>query len=118
MESSTRKLLRAHALRYSLVGGALITVALTIGATQLLGLGVRDVLFILAVFAGGLVLVPFGVSDSGIESAGAGVAGGFDVTNPSQYRGSTDSSLRLKAVFALAGVLAYSLLATAAIAVA
>ncbi|WP_323675670.1 hypothetical protein [Halorubellus sp. PRR65] len=58
------------------------------------------------------------MSDAGLESAGTGVAGGFDVTNPSRYRAGTRSSLRLKAFFALAGVLTYSLLAFTALTVA
>ncbi|MFC6955428.1 hypothetical protein [Halorubellus litoreus] len=118
MESSTRQLVTAHLLRHTLVAGAVLTFAIAAAGTELLGLGARNVLFFLAVFAGGLVLVPFAVSDAGLESAGVGVAGGFDVTNPSEYRAGTDGSLRLKAAFSLAGVLAYSLLGFAALTVA
>jgi hypothetical protein len=96
--------------RHTLVVGGVAALALTVGATELLGVAARDALVFQAVLAAGLVLVPFAVSDAGLESAGAGVAGGFDVTNPSQYRAGTDGPRRLKAAFAFAGVLAYALL--------
>lgn len=105
---SARRRTLAHCKRHTVVVAGVATLALTVAATELLGVGGRDALLFQAVLAAGLV--PFDGSDAGLESAGVGVAGGFDVTNPSQYRAGTDGPLRLKAAFAFAGVVAYSLL--------
>jgi hypothetical protein len=117
MDASTRRRVVAHCKRHTLVVGGIATLALTVGATELLGVPGRDALGFQAVLAAALVLVPFAVSDAGLESAGVGVAGGFDVTNPSQYRAGSDGPLRVKAAFAFAGVLAYSLLGFAVLSV-
>lgn len=103
-------LLTGYVLRYTLVVGAVLTVALYGVGTELLYMRPRSVLFFAALFALGLAPVPFSISDSGLESAAVSVGGGFDVTNPSRYRAGSDGPLRFKTAFALAGIGAYSLL--------
>lgn len=111
MEQATRDLLQTYFLNYSLTAGLTVTASIVVLASLGLDVTLKSILFFTALASAGLVLVPFAVSDSGLESAGAGVQGGFDVTNPSTYRAgsSTDGSTRLKAVFVIAGTGLYAI---------
>lgn len=108
MDATARSLLKGYVLWYGMVGGAVVLAASLFLGSQVWVLGTRDVLFFTALFALVFAPVPFAVSDSGLESAGVGVAGGFDVTDPSSYRAGTDRPLRYKVAFALAGAGAFA----------
>ncbi|MFC4405076.1 hypothetical protein [Haloarchaeobius iranensis] len=83
-------------VRYTLVGGALCTALLLGGTAAIVANNGGDVTatlpnVALASAAIGISLgaISFSTSNSGTETIEAGVAGGFDVTDPSLFRAST-----------------------------
>ncbi|WP_440988251.1 hypothetical protein [Haloarchaeobius baliensis] len=83
-------------VRYTLVGGALCTALLLGGAAALVTANGGDVTAMLpyvalvsAAVGTSLGAVSFSTSNSGTETIEAGVAGGFDMTDPSLFQAST-----------------------------
>ena len=83
-------------VRYTLVGGALCTALLLGGAAAVVSANGGDatamlpnVALVTAAVGISFGAVSFSTSNSGTETIEAGVAGGFDVTDPSLFRAST-----------------------------
>ncbi|WP_439027400.1 hypothetical protein [Haloarchaeobius sp. DT45] len=77
--------LKPYLVRYTLVAGPLFA-AVVLGTAVAAGMPLPTISF----FFGGAMLacapLPFAASDAGLDTAAAGVAGGFDVTDPTSFK--------------------------------
>jgi hypothetical protein len=112
-------------LRYTLVGGVLLTVLLLGGAAVVLTAigtgspvdGVATVALVSALVGVTVGALAFSTNDSGIDTAEAGIQGGFDVTNPTAFRADPASLPgRLQLGFLLLGLGIFSALSLVGIA--
>ncbi|WP_435333643.1 hypothetical protein [Haloarchaeobius sp. TZWWS8] len=104
------KALAPYVAKFSLVGGLVLTV-LVLGVGSVAGVPLP--LVALALCVGSLMVGPamFATTDSGLDSAEAGVAGGFDVTNPSAYRASDMLPGRIESGFVFIGAIGWAAIA-------